>query len=276
MTSSLARRLLTALVCCLHAPTAHALEADAAAAAVAEPLAIEPIGSRVINSASPFTLPRRRWELLFAHRFRGTINGSGSAHDLWGLDQGSDVTLGVAYGVSDNLDLSLARSSIQEDFELAAKWRLLAESRGGPLTVALRLGVDRLGRKGAEDPTRPFAQIPLARSFGRRVLALAVPSWVGDTPRLRNAFNVPFGLSVEIAPGARLELEVVPRNRDFDESVSAWHAGIAKRVGGHVFKVFLGNARGTTVDQILAGDSVAGARASDLRIGFNLVRYLPH
>jgi hypothetical protein len=275
MTKSLARGFLTASLCCLAASATHAQEASAPAATITEPAAMEPIGTRILNTASPFTLPKRRWELLFAHRFRGTING-GSAHDLWGLDQGSDVTLGATYGVTGKLDLSLARSSIQENFELAAKWQALSESCGAPLTAALRLGVDRLGGTGAEDPTRPFAQIPLARSFGGRVQVLAAPSWVGDTPRLRNAFNVPLGVSVEIAPHARIEVEYVPKNRDFDDSVAAWHAGIAKRVGGHVFKVFLGNTRGTTVDQILGGDSVAGARQSDLRIGFNLVRYLPH
>lgn len=274
---SLHRALLLVAVVCSASPALAQQQPEGATAepAAAEPAIRAPIGTRVVNTSTPFTTGARRWELLFAHRFRGTLN-DGSAHDLWGLDKGSDVTLAAGYGLTGDLDLWLARSSIEEDFEFAAKWRFLAEARGAPISAALRVGVNVLGSKAATDATRPFVQLPLARSIGRRAVLLAVPSWVRDTPRLRNAFNVPVALSFQIGPLTRLEAEYVPKNRDLDASVAAWQVGFGKTVGGHLFKVFLGNSRATTVDQTLGGDSAAGFRRSDLRLGFNLVRYLPH
>ncbi len=233
------------------------------------------LGTRLINAPTPVTVGAGRWELSFAHRFRGTINHGGDSHDLWGLDGGADVTLGAAYGLTRWLDVSLHRASLQEDFELALKAALWQESNGRPLSVAARVGVDRLQRRGAVDPTRPFVQLALSRSLGSRVTVLVSPSWVSDTPRLRNAFNVPLGVSIRVAPDARFEAEFVPENGDLDDSVAAWHAGFSKTVGGHLFKVFLGNSRATTVDQMIGGDSDAGFRSSDLRLGFNLIRYLP-
>jgi hypothetical protein len=233
------------------------------------------LGTRLVDMPTPVTVGARRWELLFAHRFRGTINHGGDGHNLWGLDGGAEVTIGAEYGITPWFDVSLHRASLQEDFELAAKAALWRESNGRPLSVAARVGVDRLGRKGVADATRPFAQLALSRDLGPHVTVLATPSWVSDTPRLEDAFNVPLGVSIRVADHVRFEAEYVPKNRDFDDSVAAWHAGFSKTVGGHLFKVFLGNSKGTTVDQIVGGDSDGAFTSSDLRLGFNLVRYLP-
>jgi hypothetical protein len=233
------------------------------------------VGSRLINLPTPTTIAPRRWELYFGHRFRGTINHGGDGHNLWGLDGGADVTLGVGYGLTDWLDVSLQRARVEEDFELAVKAALWREQGGAPLSVAVRAGVDRLQRENALDPTRPFVQLALSRTVVDRLQVFVSPSWVRDTPRLRDAFNVPLGVSLRVRPDTRFEIEYVPENGDLDESVAAWHLGFAKTVGGHLFKVFVGNSGATAVDQILGGDSVARYRSGDIRLGFNLVRYLP-
>src|SRR5918992_1296791 len=121
--------------------------------------------------------------------------------------------------------------------------------------------------------THPFRQLLLARRLARGVNLLVSPSWVADTPRLADAFNVPIGLTFPL-PGERLiELEYVPANRDLDTSNAAWHVAISKALGGHIFEVLVGNSRATTVDQMLGGDSAAGFETSDVRLGFNIVRY---
>ena len=229
----------------------------------------------MINLPTPFTMGAKRWELYFGHRFRGTINHEGDGHNLWGLDGGADVTLGVGYGLTRWLDISLQRARVEEDFELALKASLWREDSGAPLSVALRAGADFLERENVPDPSRPFAQLALSRTVAERFQIFVAPSWVQDTPRLRNAFNVPLGLSVRVRPDTRIEVEYVPENGDLEESVAAWHVGASKTVGGHIFKVFVGNSGATNVDQILGGDTVARFRTSDVRLGFNLVRYLP-
>jgi hypothetical protein len=237
-----------------------------------EPIRRDSLGTRLINSATPYPVGNHRLEVLFTHRFRQPVNDS-TSHTLWGLDSGSDVGIGLAFGVTPHLDLSVYRASFQEDFELAGKFLFLEQAARVPVTISLRAGADLLRRPGVEDSSRPFVQLLLARRLARGVNLLVSPSWVADTPRLADAFNVPIGLTFPL-PGERLiELEYVPANRDLDTSNAAWHVAISKALGGHIFEVLVGNSRATTVDQMLGGDSAAGFETSDVRLGFNIVRY---
>jgi hypothetical protein len=138
--------------------------------------------------------------------------------------------------------------------------------------VAVRAGIDRLGRAGALDPTRPFAQLIVSRRLGRGFTLQLAPSWVRDTERLHNAFNVPVGLSIALPHDRLIEIEVIPKDRDLDGSVTAWHVAVSKRLGGHIFEIVLGNSRAVTVDQALGGDFAGGFESGDVRLGFNLIR----
>lgn len=238
------------------------------------PVPRDPLGTRFVNVPTPFPVRARTVELTFLHRFRTPLN-EGSSSDLWGLDNGADVAIGVGLGITRHLDVSFLRSSFQENFELAAKFLFLEQAPRVPLSIAVRAGANRLERDGIEDPTRPFAQLLLARRIGRGFNLLLAPSWVGDTPRMSDVFNVPVGLTVPLPHDSILELEVIPENRDLEESETAWHAALGKRIGGHIFELVFGNSRAMTVDQYLGGDSETGFRSDDVRFGFNLIRELP-
>ncbi|MFL6192779.1 MAG: DUF5777 family beta-barrel protein [Thermoanaerobaculia bacterium] len=229
------------------------------------------LGTRLINGPTPYPVKAHKWEVLFTHRFQQPAN-EGSSHDLWGLDSGADTGIGVAVGLTSRLDLALYRVSFQEDYEVAGKMLLLRQASGAPLTLSARAGADFLRRPGVEDSTRPFAQLLLARRFAPGVNLLLSPSWVADTPRLKNAFNVPVGLTFPLPGDQLVELEYVPANRDLDDSRDAWHVALSKMLGGHIFELVVGNSRATTVDQMLGGDSAAGFEKGDVRIGFNIVR----
>lgn len=231
----------------------------------------DPLGTRLINVHTPYPAGARTLEVLFSHRFQQPVN-DGTSHNLWGLDGGSDVGIGLTFGVTRALDLSLYRSSFQENFELAGKFLVLEQAPRVPLTVALRAGANRLEREGVEDATRPFAQLLLARRLRPGINLLLSPSWVGDTPLLADAVNVPVGLTFALPANYLLELEFIPENRDLDTSEAAWHVAFSKALGGHIFEVVLGNSRATTVDQFLGGDSAAGYESGDVRLGFNIVR----
>lgn len=235
------------------------------------PVRRDPLGTRLINVATPYTIGDRTLEVVFLHRFQQPIQ-DGDGSNLWGLDSGADVGIGLGLGLTRNLDVSLFRSSFQENFELAGKFLFLEQAPRVPVTVAFRAGLDHLDREGVEDADRPFAQVLLARRLAPGVNLLLSPSWVGDTPRLRDAFNVPVGLTFALPRQYLVELEYVPENRDLDESRAAWHVAFSKALGGHIFEVVLGNSRATNVDQILGGDSAAGFETEDVRLGFNIVR----
>ncbi len=236
-----------------------------------EPVRRDPIGTRLIDLPTPYTVGKRGLEVLFTHRFQQPVEDGGS-HNLWGLDSGADVGIGLAYGVTRSFDLSILRSSFQEDFEVAGKFLVIEQARRVPLSIAVRAGGDLLGRSGVADPQRPFAQLILSRQIVPGVDLLVTPSWVRDTPLLHDAWNVPIGLTLPLPAGSFLALEYVPKSRDLASSVAAWHAAFSKPIGQHLFSFVVGNSRATTVDQYLGGDSAAGFRARDVRLGFNLVR----
>lgn len=237
-----------------------------------EPVRRDPLGTRLVNGSTPYTVGARRFELHFTHRFRQAIQ-DGDSHNLWGLDSGADTGIGLAVGLGRHFDLSLYRTAFQEDYELAAKFLVLEQAARVPLTISVRAGVDLLNQRDVVDASRPFVQLHLARRIVPGVNLLVSPSWVRDTPQLRNAFNVPLGLTFPL-PGDRLiELEYIPENRDLDDSRAAWHVGLSKALGGHIFEIVLGNSRATTVDQMLGGDSAAGFETEDVRLGFNIYRY---
>ena len=252
----------------------------AAAVAAAPARAADPVlsereertGARMVEVATPFTQGRGNLETTFGFRIAQSVQ-DGDEHNLWGIDSAADVVFALAYGVTSRFDLELLRSSFDETYELAAKWQLLDASRGAPFSLAVRLGGDWIGAQGVDGRQRPFAQLLLARRLGRGVLLTAAPSYVDETPRLRHAGNVPLGLTLPFVRGSLLKLEVVPENRDLDDSKLGWRLGVSKASADNIFEMTIGNSRATTVDQILGGDFAGGFETGDVRLGFNVVRY---
>jgi uncharacterized beta barrel domain-containing protein DUF5777 len=235
-----------------------------------EPVQPDPLSPRLIEMPTPYTVGARRIEVLFKHRFQQTVSKGSS--NLWGLDSGADVGIGFGFGLGRHFDLSVMRASFQKDFEFAGKFLVLEQAERVPVSLALRAGTDLLRQAGVDDPNRPFGQIIVARAFGHGVNLIAAPTWVRDTPQLRDAVNVPVGLSVGFLGGTYLEGEYVPKNRDLKGSVAGWHVALMAPVGNHRFTIVVGNSRAMTVDQSIGGDSAAGFKAGDVRLGFNLVR----
>jgi hypothetical protein len=211
------------------------------------------------------------FELRFSFRMSETVQ-DGGVHDLWGIDSGADIGIGLAYGVGNRFDLEVLRSSHLETFELAAKLALSDQAAGQWASVALRAGIDA-SRGSSEDRERPFGQLLVARRLGRGVTLQVAPSWIRDTPRLRNAFNVPVGLTLPLGGGSLIKLEAVPENRDFEDSVLGWRVAFSKATKGHLLELTLGNSRAMTLDQILGGDFAGGVERGDVRLGINVVRY---
>lgn len=248
-----------------------AAQEDAVVADADQAVQRDPLGSRLIDLPTAYPVRSHTLELMFTHRFQQAVQ-DGDSHNLWGLDNGADIGLGLAWGITPRLDVALLRSSFQEDYELSGKGLVIEQTQRVPLSVAVRAGVDHLGRVGAVDPTRPFAQLVLSRRFAPGFNLLLVPSWTRDTEKLRNAFNVPVGLTVGLPHGCLLEAEVIPKNHNLDGSLTAWHLALSKHVGGHIFQLVVGNSRAVTVDQYLGGDFAGGFKTRDVRLGFNLIR----
>lgn len=231
-----------------------------------------PLDSRLLNLPTLATVGPSTLEVIFTHRFAQTVD-DGGGEELFGLDSPADVGFGVALGLGSSAQVELYRSSFRKEVELAGKLVLLPFSNSRPWGLAVRAGADYRGGFALSPRWSGFAQAVVAvRPNAHWELAL-VPTFVTDTPTLKNAGNVGLQAVLHLPRRWRLEAEVVPPNPQ--SSTTAWALGLTKEVGGHSFTVYLGNARATTTDLWVGSDFPGRMRGKDARLGFNLVRRLP-
>jgi hypothetical protein len=260
------------------------LSAPAKAQEAYEPIDPLPLGSGLLTLPSPHVADTKSWEVRFGHRFTQAVNSG--ADSLWGLDSAANVTIGIAYVPIRDLELSLTRSNILKDFEVAAKYVVVQEAPAIPLSLTLRAGGDFRTAKNLSDRSSLFGQAILSRQFGGRVEIFALPTFVTDAGRystgndsvalFSNAFNVPVAVAITIAPGLTLVGEAMPSNRDLPDSIDrdfSWALGVKKAVGGHHFELMVTNSLATTVDQYATSTFQGTAlRHGDVHIGFNIER----
>ncbi|PYQ34870.1 MAG: hypothetical protein DMF55_08595 [Acidobacteria bacterium] len=255
---------------------AGSLAAGEVFAQTAEKPATEPArppeGSRIINLPSTEVPAGGTLGVLFVHRFKTPL-GDSNARNLFSLDSGADDDFGVSYSPWNDLEVSLDRSSIEADYELAFKYRFLAMAPGRPIALALRVGGDADTKQDIEDRQAVFAQGIASLALGSRARITVVPTYVSNTSRFRNVFNVPMAVSLAITRSVNFQGEFVPKNRDYGASSYGWIVAFEKTVLRHRFSWTFGNLRTTTVDQYSASDP-AGGRLSrrDVYMGFNIVR----
>ncbi|HVN76701.1 MAG TPA: DUF5777 family beta-barrel protein [Thermoanaerobaculaceae bacterium] len=246
----------------------------AASAAVAQNVPEPELGNLLVNLPTHLALAPSTLQVLFTHRFTATTSAAGPG-DLYGLDSGADVGLGLAMGFGHGLEASVYRSSFFKEYESAIKWTALRQGEAFPLGVAIRLGADYRAATGVTDRWAGFAQLVVARRLGSALDLFAVPMFATDTPTLRHAGNVGLGASVHLGHAWDVALEGIPANRDVPGSTLAWAVGLTKRVRGHAFVIYFGDSRATTTDLIAGSDIPGGFKTGDVRLGFNLIRRFP-
>jgi hypothetical protein len=234
----------------------------------------------VVTLPTNLRLPRHRLGMRMTHRFARTLGAgdfSDLAADLFGLDGGAQVGLGLRFGLFRGTQLGLYRTGDRTiAFEL--RQELLREGKG-PLGLSLRGSVEGLDNFSEE--RSPAFSLVLSRKLGTRAAVYLVPSWVGNTRVVASAPGTDDS-TVVLAVGARLRLtrklyvvaEVHPRLAGYRGDLGSGDPdpvatfGLESRVGGHSFQLNFSNALGTTPAQLARG---AQGQAG-WHIGFNLTR----
>jgi hypothetical protein len=228
-------------------------------------------GTRFLQTASPLVNEKGLLEAVFTHRFNEPVNRAGG-NELFGLDSGANVGLGVSWVPVNRLAVEVYRGSTGGDYEFAARYAALAATRELPVAVSVRVGANWLTKYDIDRKFGGFGQVLLAGTLGDRVTIAAALTFVTNTPLFRNVFNVPLALQVRMGNGFFATGEYVFRNRDLSGSVGQWSFALEKSVWHHRFGVWIGNSGATTVDQIMGGDYAGGVTESNIRLGFNISR----
>ena len=233
----------------------------------------------LVNLATTLALPRHQLAFWVTHRFARPL-GQGSfsdlAGDLFGLDGGAQIGLGLRFGLTSGAQLGFYRTS-DRTIQIFGQQRLL-EQGGAPVGLAVSASIE--GLDNFSEQYSPALTATVSRKLGDRAALYAAPSWVGNTnpSDVSTADDSTFVLGL----GARLRLtesvyivgEISPRLAGFDERLSGRSSealasfGVELRYGGHLFQLNVSNDIGTTPAQVARGQQ----GPDGWFIGFNISR----
>lgn len=240
-------------------------------------------GLKIVNFESTKLVAKKEFTFAVAHRFGSIENGLDT---FFGLDD-AVTRLNFIYGLTDNLNVSLSRSSFQKIYEGAVKYRLTRQQNDGfPFTIVSYNSI--LINTALEEANLPKLE------FKHRV---------GYTVQVLIAKKLNKSLSLELAPTFFHDNFVINDDQDNSQfalgmggryklgkrwSVNAdygWHLnrannstfknplsiGFDLETGGHVFQLHFSNAQAMNTNGFL-GQATGDWADGDIYFGFNLTR----
>lgn len=221
--------------------------------------------------------------LLFeiSHRF---IPRFSDGHDaLWGLDGPANIRFGLGIGLTDQVSLTLGRSNLFDNYDLAIKYRLVRTGADFlPCELALQAGTawnTSVGERVSGDNRnfQHFVQAILNVGVGERVAVGVVPSYLhnyaifGD--QVEEAVTLGFygNLKVTRTLSFLAEWNVAEWSLYFPHD--AFGMGLVLETGGHFFKVTATNTTTLNTTSFLSG-SEQSADPKNWHLGFLITRLI--
>jgi hypothetical protein len=242
--------------------------------------------TRLILSPTTQTVKKNNLNFLVIHRFGDLGTPTGGARTFFGLDAVQDVYIGFEYGLSDNLNIDLGRSTIGQLIELGLKYAVLHQTSDNSSPIAITL----LGDYGVRpyqqfatfsDRNSYLAQAIFSRKFSSRFSFQVSPIFVRDNtpiPNLAGNEQQFFAMSAAARLKVTKHMSIVV---DYEHPFSQFRTnngfsdplgfGIEVETGGHVFTLNFSNARGTSEINSLSGTQSDFGRGQ-FRIGFTISR----
>ncbi|MBX7240169.1 MAG: hypothetical protein K1X92_00375 [Bacteroidia bacterium] len=224
---------------------------------------------RNVNSHNVETLPSGVMHYWIQHRF-GLLNSG--IDDLFGLDLGASMRLGVDYGVLNNLMVSLGRANTGKTYDASAQYKFLHQCSGGknmPVTATFlsRVAINTLSYPQAGDPRGMFTsrmqytfQLMVARKFGEKFSVQLSPTMIhrnlvptaqdqndifaiGLSARYRVTYNIALCMDYYYQlPGYNADNNRNPLSLSMDYETN-----------GHVFSFVLSNSFALTDNYFISG-----------------------
>lgn len=179
--------------------------------------------TRVITGQSNEQVAAKHLNFVILHRF-GEVNQG--AYELWGLDQ-ANIRLVFDYGITDRIQVGLARSSVGKTYDGNLKIKILQQSKGkGGLPFTLNYyGNMAVNTTEWSNPNRNnyftsrlsyFNQLILARKFNDKVSLQLAPCFVHQNLVRYEAdpntiFALGTGGSFRLNRSVRFNFEYYPR-----------------------------------------------------------------
>ncbi len=253
-------------------------------------LATEPVyaesafkGLKIINLESTKIVDKGEAYFIIAHRF-GSVQGG--FDDFFGLDVASNK-LQLIYGLTENINFGVARSSYQKTYAFHTKLRLLRQQNEkspitvgayGQLTINNSLNLDANPNLNASHRLTYTAQAMVSRKWNEKLSVQFSPTLVHKN---LTEFDSEKNMQFILAAGGRYKLSKrISLNMDYGwatnraEEINANNMlslGLDIETGGHVFQLHFTNSRSMLEHSFLTearGDWIEG----NVYFGFNISR----
>jgi Membrane bound beta barrel domain (DUF5777) len=243
-------------------------------------------GSHLINGQTVETRGKGTLEFIFSHRF-GNLNTG--LYNFYGLDVAL-VRLGLEYGITDRLGVSIGRSSADKTVDGFIRYKLLRQSSGAanmPVTVTAYGNAAVKTSPQTADAPYPItmtdrmaytAQLLIARKFNSQLSLQLMPTIVHKNTvdkSIETNDQVALGMggrfkvtrSVALTAEYYYRFDVMSTNPYYN----AMGVGVDIETGGHVFQILLTNTQGMT-ERAFVTETTGNIAKGDLRLGFNISR----
>jgi hypothetical protein len=230
--------------------------------------------TKLVNAHTNETLHGRTLDFRVGHRFGNVGQEShGGIHTFYGLDASTDIRIAFEYGVTDRLMCGVSRSKRNENYEGLLKFRLLEQTtgRGMPLAVTLFANTalsgvrapDGLFPKTTDRLSYTFQAI-VARKFSDRISVMLLPTLVhrnyiyghlndiavSADDNKNDLYALGIGGRFRFTKSASVVIDYFHNFDRFRKPGNEYGfyqplgAGVEIETGGHVFTVTFTNAQG--------------------------------
>jgi hypothetical protein len=244
-------------------------------------------GTRLVNGHSVETKAKNTLEFIFQHRF-GPINGG--AYEMYGLDQ-AYVRLGLDYGITDNLSVSIGRNSFDKTMDSYAKYKLIRQSKGArnfPVTMTALGGIAYKTSPKKEDAQDGFenidrlayvSQLMIARKFTPKFSFQITPTFIhknfvdDNTTEHNDQVAIGAGGRFKVSKSIALTGEYYYRlnTPDGDPNYNSLGFGVDIETGGHVFQLVITNTE-TLTERAFITETKGKFADGGIHFGFNVTR----
>ena len=243
--------------------------------------------TRLILSQTPETVRKNNLNFLVIHRFGDFSGDNGGGQIFYGLDAVADVYIGFEYGLTNNLNIDLGRSTIGRLVNVDLKYSLLQQTTDNSMPVSLSLfGKAAVHTYGVYssfgDRMSYFGEAILSKQLSGFSIQVA-PGYVQDNlanPNVAGNENGFFSLSaaarLKVSKHMALVVDYAHPFSSFRQNSALGFSdpfgfGIEVETGGHVFTLNITNSR--AVDEInYLSNTLSKYSEGQYRIGFTISR----
>jgi hypothetical protein len=240
--------------------------------------------THIINTQTIESPAKNNLDFVIQHRF-GQLN-SGS-YNFFGLDNAT-LRLGLDYGITDDLDVGIGRSSYLKTFDGFLKYKLLKQTESGtmPVSVSILGSVTDYTQTELSETylntkyrTAYAAELLIARKITSTLSLQVTPTWlhynlVPTVDDKNDVIAVGLGGRMKITKRMSInaEYDVVPKNQVVSTTVhNSFSLGWDIETGGHVFQLVFSNSQSMLETQYLAQTTGTWGKG-DIYFGFNISR----